>query len=65
MLTSNFIGQNIKKTCMQELRFNKINSFTALSMTFTSETGNFGCKGLTGKNTSITTAVWSYGLNSQ
>ena len=42
----------------------KLIAFTALSMTFTSETGNFGCEGLTGKNTSITIAFWSYGLDS-
>lgn len=42
----------------------KLIAFTALSMIFTSETGNFACKGLTGKNASITTAVWSYGLDS-
>ena len=42
----------------------KLIAFTALSMTFASETGNFGCEGLTEKNTSITISFWSYGLDS-
>jgi len=42
----------------------KLIAFTALSMTFASETGNFGCEGLTERNTRITIAFWSYGLDS-